>query len=272
MMPTRTKHEVVRSLAEDLEQEQINLHAILTSLDEAQWSRPTPAEGWTIHDQITHLAHFDFLARLSVAEPDRFAQVKSSIDDLSKYVDSIGPANLSRSGADAASWWTREASNFINAVIEADPQVRVPWFGPDMSLASKVTARIMEVWAHGQDIRDSLSIKPHPSPAHPHVARLGCLAFANSYAVRGLPVPQAQVRVELETPNGGLWDMGPQEATDRITGPIDDFCLIVTQRRHVDDTAIQTQGETAAEWMLIAQAFAGDPGSGRHPGQFTAHV
>jgi uncharacterized protein (TIGR03084 family) len=263
MMPTRTKHEVVRSLAEDLEQEQINLHAILTSLDEAQWSRPTPAEGWTIHDQITHLAHFDFLARLSVAEPDRFAQVKSSIDDLSKYVDSIGPANLSRSGADAASWWTREASNFINAVIEADPQVRVPWFGPDMSLASKVTARIMEVWAHGQDIRDSLSIKPHPSPALPHVARLGCLAFANSYAVRGLPVPQAQVRVELETPNGGLWDMGPQEATDRITGPIDDFCLIVTQRRHVDDTA---------EWMLIAQAFAGDPGSGRHPGQFTAHV
>ena len=206
-----------------------------------------------------------------MAEPERFAQVKSSIDDLSQYVDSIGPANLSRSGADAASWWTREASDFINAVIEADPQVRVPWFGPDMSLASKVTARIMEVWAHGQDIRDSLSIKPHPSPALPHVARLGCLAFANSYAVRGLPIPQAQVRVELETPNGGLWDMGPQEATDRITGPIDDFCLIVTQRRHVDDTAIQTQGETAAEWMLIAQAFAGDPGSGRHPGQFTAH-
>ena len=272
MTPTRTKHEVVRSLAEDLAQEQINLHAILTSLDEAQWSRPTPAEGWTIHDQITHLAHFDFLARLSVAEPERFAAVKSSIDDLSQYVDSIGPANLSRSGADAASWWTREASDFINAVIEADPQVRVPWFGPDMSLASKVTARIMEVWAHGQDIRDSLSIKPHPSPALPHVARLGCLAFANSYAVRGLPVPQAQVRVELETPNGGLWDMGPQEATDRITGPIDDFCLIVTQRRHVDDTAIQTQGETAAEWMFIAQAFADDPGSGRHPGQFTAHA
>ena len=272
MMPTRTKHEVVRSLAEDLEQEQINLHAILTSLDEAQWSRPTPAERWTIHDQITHLAHFDFLARLSVAEPERFAQVKSSIDDLSQYVDSIGPANLSRSGADAASWWTREASDFITAVIEADPQVRVPWFGPDMSLASKVTARIMEVWAHGQDIRDSLSIKPHPSPALPHVARLGCLAFANSYSVRGLPAPQAQVRVELETPNGGLWDMGPQEATERITGPIDDFCLIVTQRRHVDDTAIQTQGETAAEWMRIAQVFAGDPGSGRHPGQFTAHV
>jgi uncharacterized protein (TIGR03084 family) len=100
------------------------------------------------------------------------------------------------------------------------------------------------------------------------VARLGYLAFANSYAVRGLPVPDVPVRVELETPNGGLWDMGPQDAANRITGPIDDFCLIVSQRRHVDDTAIRTQGETAAEWMLIAQAFAGDPGSGRHPGQF----
>ena len=52
-------------------------------------------------------------------------------------------------------------------------------------------------------------------------------------------------------------------AGDRRPAPEDDR-LEVT----VDDTAIRTQGETAAEWMLIAQAFAGDPGSGRHPGQF----
>lgn len=269
MTTTKSKQEVVRSLAEDLEHEQISLHSILTSLDEAQWSRPTPAEGWTIHDQITHLAHFDFLSRVAVEQPERFLQIKNSITDLASYVDSIGPANLSRTGADASTWWTRQAGGFIGAVIAADTHVRVPWFGPDMSLASKVTARIMETWAHGQDIRDALDIRTRPSQALPHVARLGCLAFANSFTVRGLPVPDVPVRVELELPSGELWDMGPQESMERVTGPIEDFCLIVTQRRHIDDTAVRTQGPVAEEWMRVAQAFAGAPGSGRHPGQFT---
>jgi hypothetical protein len=56
-----------------------------------------------------------------------------------------------------------------------------------------------------------------------------------------------------------------------VHGPALDFCLVVTQRRHLDDTALVADGPLAADWMSIAQAFAGGPGEGRQPGQF-AHT
>ena len=55
-----------------------------------------------------------------------------------------------------------------------------------------------------------------------------------------------------------------------MTGTALDFCLVVTQRRHVDDTALQVTGGTARGWLTIAQAFAGRAGAGRTPGQFGA--
>ena len=44
-----------------------------------------------------------------------------------------------------------------------------------------------------------------------------------------------------------------------MSGPAFDFCLVVTQRRHVDDTALSVVGDGARQWMEIAQAFAGPP-------------
>ena len=48
----------------------------------------------------------------------------------------------------------------------------------------------------------------------------------------------------------------------RITGPALDFCLVATQRRHVDDTSLVVVGDAAADWMRVAQAFAGPPTDG----------
>jgi hypothetical protein len=61
---------------------------------------------------------------------------------------------------------------------------------------------------------------------------------------------------------------GPDGANDVVRGPALDFCLVVTQRRHPADTGLETAGPVAAEWLSIAQAFAGPPGRGRRPGQF----
>jgi len=75
--------------------------------------------------------------------------------------------------------------------------------------------------------------------------------------------------VALEPPGGGEpWTWGDAGAADRVTGPALDFCLVVTQRRHLDDTALEVEGPLADDWMHIAQAFAGPPGEGRRPGQF----
>ena len=86
----------------------------------------------------------------------------------------------------------------------------------------------------------------------------------------GLEVPAEDVRVELTAPSGAVWTWGPAEAADSIVGPAEDFCLVVTQRRHVDDTALVTNGGLAREWMEIAQAFAGPATAGPVAGRASA--
>jgi uncharacterized protein (TIGR03084 family) len=71
--------------------------------------------------------------------------------------------------------------------------------------------------------------------------------------------------VELTGPGGELWAWGPGDAPDRVVGPAEDFCLLVTQRRHRDDTALSATGPVADQWLDLAQAFAGPPGEGRRP-------
>jgi uncharacterized protein (TIGR03084 family) len=80
-------------------------------------------------------------------------------------------------------------------------------------------------------------------------------------------MPEVDVAVRLTGPAGGEWTWGESEH-DSVTGSALDFCMVVTQRRHVDDTHLQIVGDAATEWMRIAQAFAGGVGAGRQPGEF----
>jgi uncharacterized protein (TIGR03084 family) len=139
-----------------------------------------------------------------------------------------------------------------------------------MSAASSLTARLMETWAHTQDVADALGVTREPTDRLRHVAHIGVGARAYSYAVNSQPAPTAPVRVELIAPSGATWTWGPADAADRVSGPALDFCLLVTQRRHRDDLALVVTGPSATEWMTVAQAFAGAAGPGRPAGGFPA--
>jgi uncharacterized protein (TIGR03084 family) len=149
-----------------------------------------------------------------------------------------------------------------------DPKQRIPWYGPAMSATSKVTARLMETWAHGQDIADALGVTRPATDRLRHVAHIGVGARPFSYLARGLEAPKVPVRVELRAPSGELWTWGPAEAGDVVRGPALDFCLVITQRRNRADGDLTATGPMADEWLSIGQAFAGPPGPGRRPGQF----
>jgi uncharacterized protein (TIGR03084 family) len=98
---------------------------------------------------------------------------------------------------------------------------------------------------------------------------LGVRARRNSYAANGAEMPEGEVRVEVRAPSGETWAWNESEV-DRVTGSALDFCLVVTQRRHLADTDLVVEGPLATGWMEIAQAFAGPPGAGRAPGQFSS--
>ncbi len=59
-------------LADDLRAETAQLEMLLTTLDAREWAAPTPAPGWSVHDQVTHLAFFDGATTTALLDPDRF--------------------------------------------------------------------------------------------------------------------------------------------------------------------------------------------------------
>jgi uncharacterized protein (TIGR03084 family) len=258
------------ALADDLVAESAVLRALLADLDEAGWRRETPAEGWTIADQVSHLAYFDDVAVQSATDPDAFNAELERLDaEGGVNPDSIAARYRGLSGAEMLHWFDLSRERLVSTFRGLDPSTRVPWFGPAMSAASSLTARIMETWAHGQDVADAVGVLREPTDRLRHVAHIGVGARAFSYAVRGRDLPPEPIRVELDAPGGGLWTWGPEDAEDRVTGAALDFALAVTQRRHRDDLALTITGPRATEWMTIAQAFAGDAGGGRKPGQFS---
>ena len=137
--------------------------------------------------------------------------------------------------------------------------IRIPWYGPDMAVASSITARIMETWAHGQDVADALGAERPPTGRIRHVCDIGIRARPFSYRNRGLEPPETPLRVELVAPDGSVWEWGPPDAADRVAGPALDFALLVTQRRIAADTALVVEGDDARTWIGFAQAFAGNP-------------
>jgi uncharacterized protein (TIGR03084 family) len=255
-------------LCGDLLAETGTLESMLASLEEEGWHRPTPAPGWDIGDQVTHLAYYDERAALAIRQPDRFVAERAQGGDT--QARSAPQRRRHLSGADRLSWLRRARRDFVAASLGVDPATRIPWYGPEMSVATAVTARIMETWAHGQDVADTLRVERIATGRLYHIAYLGSKTVANSYRAHGLPIPDAPVRVELTGPNGAAWTFGPAGVPDVVRGSALDFCLVVCQRRHLLDTDLELQGPVARGWMSIAQAFAGPPGGGRRPGQFGA--
>lgn len=253
----------------DLRAEHEALEAVVADLSAADWDRDTPAEGWSIRDSIGHLAYFDGTATTAALEPELFRQeVEAALSGEKDLMAEHVRMGRDLDAADVLAWWRERRAGLLDALGPLDPSSRLPWYGPPMAARSFATARLMETWAHGQDIVDALGAERPPSDRLRHVAHIGVRARPFAYATRGLDVPEAPVRVELNGPGGDVWMWGPEDAVDTVRGDALDLCLVVTQRRHPDDVSLDVQGPAATEWISIAQAFAGPPGEGRRPGQF----
>jgi uncharacterized protein (TIGR03084 family) len=256
----------IARVTQDLIAEQNILDKIVTNAGEGMWLSATPAAGWTVADQIAHLAYFDRAAAMAITDPAAFSV---SVADLMAVASSgdttFDDATLGEMRTLAPSAllgrWRDARQQLRRAARTLNNESRVNWYGPSMGARSFLTARLMEVWAHGQDVVDTIGVERESLDRLRHIAQLGFITRQWSYQNRGLQAPTGEVRLSLVAPSGDVWEFGSEEAEENVTGPAVDFCLVVTQRRHVDDTALVAT-PVARDWLEIAQAFAGPPTDG----------
>jgi uncharacterized protein (TIGR03084 family) len=271
----------VETVRTDLIAEQDALDSTIADLEPEAWALATLSPRWSIADQIGHLTYFDWTAALAITEPDRFTALTGELMSTMSpdaAADAMDLATLgdyrAMSPDELLHAWRTSRGVLSEASASLGEQDRVIWYGPSMGSKSFLTARLMEAWAHGQDIVDTLQQNGVNAPERPHtdrirhIAQLGFITHKWSYINRRLEAPSAPVHVSLTSPSGATWDFGPDDAADTITGAAVDFCLVTTQRRHVDDTGLAVTGDVATAWMNIAQAFAGGATDGPAAGTF----
>lgn len=266
MTDDRLSDDRLNGVLADLATEGERLETLVADLDETGWRTATPAAGWDVATQVAHLAWTDEVAVAAATDKARWDDyVLQAIDDPTGFVDAQALAGGAVEPAALLERWRASRPALAAALAAYPPGEKMPWFGPPMSPTSMATARFMETWAHSQDVHDALGAELEVTDRIRHVAHIGVRTRDFAFGVREMSPPADEFLVELTAPSGETWAWGPGDAAQRVTGPAHDFCLLVTQRRHRDDTALVATGDEAEQWLGIAQCFAGPPGEGRAP-------
>ncbi len=260
-MPDRSMPQVV----DDLEAEEAALDRVLADLEPRWWDAPTPAAGWRVRHQVAHLAQGEELAALALADPDAFrAELARLLGDLDSAMATMEADVRDRTPTELLNRWRQLAAATVTALRRHGGGARIDWVAGPMAAETFASARLMETFAHGHDVLATIGVRPTPTERLVHVADLGVRTRGFSFRIRSLEVPPAPF-VELDGPGAVPWRWGAADAESSVRGDALEFCEVVTQRRHVDDTSLQAVGPGTRRWLEIAQAFAGPPSDGPPP-------
>ncbi len=246
------------------------LHGLLEPLADADFDQVTQFKGYAIGDVIGHLHHWNQAADLSLRDAAGFqaffAQVVEGLGRGLTLVQIAEPWLGGLHGRALLAEWRRCTRQLAEHFAAADPKARVPWAGPSMSVRSSVTARLMETWAHGQEVYDVLGVERVDSDRIQNIAVLGVNTFGWSFLNRKLEAPKVVPYVRLTAPSGAVWEWNAPSDVDRVEGRATEFCQVATQVRSLADTQLRVTGDAAARWMSIAQCFAGPVADPPKPG------
>jgi uncharacterized protein (TIGR03084 family) len=244
-------------LLDALAREQMSLQTELRGLATDDWFRPTPARLWDVRDTIAHLADVDEIAIDTCTGGPRplndFAARLASPEDTTLWGVLRGRR---RSGREVLAWWEDTSTRERGVLAGLDPALRVPW-GLGMRPPSLVTARLMETWAHGLDVREALGLPVVDTDNLRHVAWLSYRALPYAFSFAGLERPPGELRVEITSPSGAeVWEYGPAGAPNRITGPAGELCRLFAQRITRDQArGLVAEGDGAVAALEVARAF-----------------
>lgn len=246
------------------------LYSLLKELDEREFRRPTQFKGWTFNDVIGHLHLFDYAARLTLEQPLIFAKLLADIMEAVSRGNQLTAFTRNwlgkHAGRSLLMLWHDCARGVAEVYANSDPQRRVCWAGPQMSVRSCISARQMETWAHGQELFDALGRVRTDTDRIKNIAAIGVNTFGWTFINRRIEVPLVKPYVKLYAPSGAVWSWNDPIGEDRVEGSATEFCQVVTQTRNIGDTALFVRGVVAREWMSMAQCFAGAPEAPPYPG------
>lgn len=253
----------------DFKAESDALYALIKDLPEERLLEPTQFKNWTIRDVIGHLHIWNEAADMSLNDEEAFnafyERVGASVAGGSlRDFENVELEGVS--GREIVERWHGFYPGMAERFLAADPKKRVIWAGPSMSVRSSITARLMETWAHGQEVYDTLGVERQNEDRIRNIAVLGVNTFGWTHMVNKLPVPENVPHVKLTLPSGEVLELNEPDADNRVEGSATEFCQVVTQVRNIADTDLQTKGEVATRWMAIAQCFAGQAETPPAPG------
>jgi uncharacterized protein (TIGR03084 family) len=253
----------------DFRDESEALHELLKPLADEDFDRVTQFKHWKINDVLTHLHMWNWAADLTLKDSAAFEAflqqvvsyaAKGTIREFeNQWIKGLKNREL-------LDEWHSFCIAMSDRYAAADPKARVKWAGPDMSVRSKITARLMETWAHGQEVYDLLGVKRVDKDRIKNIALLGVNTFGWTFACRGLEAPGNPPYVKLTAPSGDTWEWNEPSEENRVEGLATEFCQVVTQVRNIADTDLKVRGDVATRWMSVAQCFAGPPEEPPAPG------
>lgn len=255
--------------AHDFQDESDALAALLAPLSEDDFEMPTLFKGWTINDILRHLHVWNIAADLALADETAFGEFIKAMavgirggrlpDFEAAYLEGL-------SGHALIAAWSGQYRAMTVRFASADPKHRVKWVGPDMSVISSITARLMETWSHAQAVYDVLGEERTDADRIGNIVRLGVNTYGFTWKNRRMEPPGPMPRLRLTAPSGVVWEYGEASDSGAITGSATEFCQVVTQCRNIADTSLDVTGEVAHQWMAVAQCFAGPPQDPPAPG------
>lgn len=260
--------------AKDFRDECDALANILADADNAVLATVTQFKDWTIEDVIGHLHVWNIAAGLTLESRENFQPFiefagqrllagKSHPEMQREWLnDNLDGAE----GQNLFDAWRAYYPILAEAYGAADPDHRVAWAGPDMTVRSKIVARQMEAWAHGQEIFDILGKTREDGDRIKNICDLGVRTYSFCFRNRGEEPPQPKPFVRLTAPSGKIWEWNEPSDDQLVLGGAIEFAQVVTQTRNIEDTSIKADGYNANRWMAIAQCFAGAPETPPVPG------
>ena len=249
----------------DFLEESRALCGLLQGRPDSDFRKVTQFKDWTVNDVLRHLHFWNWMAELQITDETR---LEAELTAVGKE----GMRALEQAHADGTdgvglltAWW-QQVELTADLFTKAEPKARLKWAGPSMSARSSITARLMETWAHGQEIYDVLGAEREEADRIRNIAVLGVNTYGWTYKVRSLEPPGPMPVVRLIAPSDAEWTFGEDDGTNRIEGSAAEFCQVVTQTRNVQDTDLKVTGPIAEDWMSKAQCFAGGRNDPPEPG------